>query len=90
MDRLTLISYICTAREKNTREWMSYYLSKAGGGAYEELLQLSIGEITERFDADDWENYHHDYELEEAVEQGIGYDIAMAEILGILEKEEPC
>lgn len=86
MDRLALISYICTAREKNNREWMAYYLSKAGQGEYEELLQLGIGEITDRFEADDWTNYQHDYELEEAVEQGIGYDIAMAEILQLLEK----
>lgn len=77
------------ARIRNEIDWKSYYLAKSGYGAYDEISQWPLDEIRGKFEGDDWTHMVHDYELEEAVEQGIGYNNAMLEVLGWLGVKVP-
>lgn len=87
MNGEALVEEISRRREANERDWKSYYLSKAGQGDYFDILEWPLEVIQDRFEEDDWQHLVHDYELEEAVEQGIGYDAAMSEVLDLLRKE---
>lgn len=82
LDTATLAARIREACERTERDWKAFYLSEAAGaGTYDDVSAWDLERIREAFRADDFEHYDQGSEVGEAVEQGIGYENAMADVL---------